>query len=150
MTTYVRFDRRLLRTVVLLAATQTLIPNALLAQLTSSPSSLSFGDRQVGSLSPGQSVLVITTDAFTYRLSGPDAGDFIQANSEGYDVPEVTVAFQPRFPGMKSASLTITDTTVNTSLVVPLTGNAVLTGTFHIVASFSGKVLDLGTIPTRI
>lgn len=147
MTTCVWLERRLLRALVLVAATQALVPNALMAQLTSSPSSLSFGDRQVGSLSPGQGILVNPvsyTDVVTYTLSGPDAGDFIQANSGSYDTPQVAVAFQPRFPGTKSASLTITDTTANTSLVIPLTGNAVLTGTFHIVASFSGKVLDLG------
>ncbi len=140
----------LLRALVVLAATEGLIPNAVIAQFTSSAASLSFGDRQVGSLSPGQTIF-LSPDSCTYNspctftLSGTAAGDFLQASnlSDG-EIPEVTVAFRPRFPGLKSASLTITDIG-NNSLVIPLSGNALLTGTFHIVASFSGKVLDLGS-----
>ena len=117
-----------------------------MGQLTASLYLLSFGDRQVGSLSPGQTIFVYPhpyTDTLTYIVSGTDSADFVQANASLGGVPKVTVAFWPRFPGVKSASLTITDANTQDSLIIPLTGNAALTGTFHIVASFDGKLLDL-------
>jgi hypothetical protein len=71
----------LLRALVLLATMGDVIPNVLLAQFTSSVSSLPFGDRQVGSLSPGQTIFLNPssyTDTFVFTLSGTDAEDFIQ------------------------------------------------------------------------
>jgi Ricin-type beta-trefoil lectin domain-like len=127
-------------------------PDVLLAQAVASPSSLSFSDQKVASLSSPQTITITAstglTGNFTFAITGPDAGDFIQANtSEGgsFAFIYIVVAFMPRLPGTKSAALTIADTNPNrvSTIVIPLTGNSVLTGTFEIVNSLTAKVLDV-------
>jgi hypothetical protein len=117
-------------------------------QFTVMPSSLSFGDQKVASLSAPRTIMIATLAGspgeFTFAITGADAADFMQANTSEYlslGFAYATLAFMPRFPGTKSASLTITRS--GATVAVPLTGNAVLTGTFEIVNSLTGKVLDV-------
>jgi hypothetical protein len=117
-------------------------------QFTVMPSSLSFGDQKVASLSAPRTIMIATlagsTGEFTFAITGADAADFMQANTSE-DVfrgfAYAVVVFMPRFPGAKSASLTITKS--GSTAAVALTGNAVLTGTFEIVNSLTGKALDI-------
>jgi Ricin-type beta-trefoil lectin domain-like len=146
---------------LIIAGLRASMPNVLLAQpgpvdggdqFTASPPSLSFGDQKVSSLSSPQTITITASTGlpgdFAFTVTGQDAGDFIQANtSEGgsfgfiYEV----VAFMPRLPGPKSAVLTIADTNSNgaSTVVIPLTGNSVMSGTFEIVNSLTAKVLDV-------
>jgi hypothetical protein len=115
-------------------------------QFTVSPSFLSFGDQKVASLSAPRTIMIATlagsTGSFTFAITGADATDFMQANTSedlSLGFAYAVVAFMPRFPGTKSASLTVTRS--GSTVTVALTGNAVLTGTFEIVNSLTGKVL---------
>lgn len=96
------------------------------------PSSLSFGNRSVGSTSTAQTVTVTNTgsailDVTGISLTGANPGDFSQTNTcNAFVAPgnscAISVMFSPQATGARSATLTITDNTSDSPQTVSLSG----------------------------
>lgn len=132
-----------------------LMPGVLLGQTVSaSPSSLSFGDQKINSRSVQTTNIELPTAlerlpfGINITITGTDAADFAYSLS----CPNLGIAcrlfiiFTPRLPGAKAASVDFSYDYGNVTvpaLSIPVTGNAVLTGSFEIVSSLTAKVLDI-------
>jgi hypothetical protein len=101
------------------------------------PASLTFSATYVGAVSPAQAVTLSngTTVSFTISnvaISGADAGDFVISNNTcgatlaGQGSCAVSIAFKPTAAGIRSATLTFTDSAGNNPQTVALSGTAAL------------------------
>ena len=112
------------------------------------PAAIAFGDQKINRQSSPQIIGFnalgpVPNPKFTVSLTGPDAADFINATFCGnFAYCRQYVVFSPHMPGAKSATATISDGTA--SISVPLTGNAVVNGSFEIVNNLTAKGLDIG------
>jgi len=98
-----------------------------------SPSSLSFGNQPLGTMSAPQIVTVINTGSANLTItgvsfSGSDAADFSQTNTCGTSVaPQascaISVTFTPSRIGAESATLSLSDNAPNSPQTVSLAGN---------------------------
>jgi subtilase family serine protease len=102
------------------------------------PTSLTFAAQTVGTSSPQQPVTLTNSGTGTLTLNsvtitGTDPSDFIPANKCSASIPAGTscliyVTFKPTVAGTRTASLTLTDSAMNSPQNVPLTGTGT-TGT---------------------
>ncbi len=108
------------------------------SDVTLSATSLAFADRLVGTTADAQAVRVTNTgDAplsiSTFRINGPDAGDFAQGSDCPISPDTVAVAgsctiyvsFTPHSAGPKSATLSIGDDAASSPQDVALTGGGI-------------------------
>ena len=102
--------------------------------VTVSPTTLSFGDVKVGSVSAPKTVTITNTGTSTLNISNISAsGDFVQTNTCGatlnvLDVGEsctVSVSFQPIGSGSRSGSLIISSNASGSPHAVALSGTGV-------------------------
>jgi hypothetical protein len=97
------------------------------------PTTLNFGDQQVGTTSQPQTATLANTSQVTVviskiRLTGANPGDFIETNTCGPTLPvrgkcAITVKFAPTAKGARHASVTITDNAVGGLQILRLKGN---------------------------
>jgi FG-GAP-like repeat/Abnormal spindle-like microcephaly-assoc'd, ASPM-SPD-2-Hydin len=97
-----------------------------------SPPSLTFGSQKVGSKSTPQSVQLTNTGTAAIGISqiinnGTDGGDFLETNNCPSSLNAaasctITVTFDPRESGTRTATLSISDTGGGSPQTVPLTG----------------------------
>ncbi|WP_051450826.1 discoidin domain-containing protein [Actinospica robiniae] len=98
------------------------------ASLTASPSSLSFGNENVGSTSAAQSVTIHNTGTAAASISAIAAGGvFAQTNTCGTSLAAgagcaVSVTFTPTANGAASGAVTVTSNATNSTLTVALSG----------------------------
>ena len=102
------------------------------ATVSLTPSSISFGSRQVGTTSASQALtlsnstssgLTISSIAFT----GTNSADFAQTNNCGSSLAAnssctINVTFTPAATGARSATLTVTDSASNSPQTASLSG----------------------------
>jgi len=98
-----------------------------------SPTSIDFGNEQVGSSSVPIPITLsnlgeITLEISQIAIKGSDPNDFSQTNNCGTSVPPkgkctITVTFTPTAKGSRSANVSITDNDPTSPQTVPLTGN---------------------------
>ncbi|MHB8600371.1 MAG: N,N-dimethylformamidase beta subunit family domain-containing protein, partial [Ktedonobacteraceae bacterium] len=108
--------------------------------ITITPSSLSFGNQNVGSTSSAQPLTVTSSGTATLTISniaisGTNASDFAQTNTCTAPLaPEATctinVTFTPGASGSRSGTVTITDNAPDSPQSAPLTGTGVVQGTY--------------------
>jgi hypothetical protein len=114
-------------------------------QLVISPPSLNFGNQQVGTTSPPQSVMLtnVGSTAVTIKgisISGTDAGDFKEKNNCGSSIKgggscQVSVTFTPTAEGVRSASLNISYVGPGSPQTVSLSGTGTATATVSLTPS---------------
>ena len=119
--------------------------------LSASPEALVFADRQVGTTSTAQSVVITNTGTASVRLqplliTGPNASDF-QATSH-CSSPVVAscpidVTFTPSDVGPRSAELRVPSDAAGSPLVVPLSGG----GLSSALLTISPSAVDFGPQP---
>ena len=103
------------------------------ASLSASPSSLSFGNQNVGSTSGAQTVTVQNTGTAAAAVSSLTAsGDFAQTNTCGSSMAAgasctVSVTFHPSAAGSRTGSVTVNSNATNTPTTVALSGTGVAT-----------------------
>jgi hypothetical protein len=100
-----------------------------------SPTSLSFGNQQIGKESQPQTVTFTNDKSSTLRIkgiriTGANHNAFSETNNCGSSLPaggscEIHVAFEPRTTGAKSGSLLVSYDGVGGPQLVPLSGTAV-------------------------
>jgi hypothetical protein len=98
-----------------------------------SPTSIDFGNEQVGTSSVPIPVTLSNLGETTLKISqivikGTDPNDFSQTNNCGTSVPPkgkctITVTFTPTATGARSANVSITDNDPTSPQTVPLSGN---------------------------
>ena len=106
--------------------------------LTVSPASLSFAPQLMGTSSTSQTETVTNTSTLpilisSIALTGNNAADFSQSTTCGSSIAagakcSFTVTFTPSQWGPRSASITITDSTVGSPHTVPLNGVGLTSG----------------------
>jgi len=120
-----------------------------------SPTSLSFGDLKVGSVSESKTVTFTNTGTSTLNISRISAsGDFVQTNTCGatlnvLDVGEsctVSVSFQPTGSGSRSGSLSISSNASGSPHAVALSGTGV--AVFSVTSTSPTKTEIVGTTET--
>jgi hypothetical protein len=104
-----------------------------------SPTSLSFGNENLGSTSASQTITVSNTGTAALTIlivgvTGPDAGDFSFTTTCGHSLDAsatcmVAVSFRPRAAGSRTASVSFADFTATPLESVALSGTGVSTGT---------------------
>jgi hypothetical protein len=93
-----------------------------------SPTSLTFGNQSVGTISPAQVVSVTNLGGATVTIAGISIGSgFAETNNCGsalvaHGVCSISVTFSPTGAGPQSGSMTLTDNATNSPQVVTLTG----------------------------
>jgi Abnormal spindle-like microcephaly-assoc'd, ASPM-SPD-2-Hydin len=135
------------------------------AQISLTPSSLSFGNQNVKTASAaraitlsnaGSAALAITSIA----ISGTNAGDFSQTNTCGTSVAAgasctISVKFTPQAAGARSASLTVTDNAAGsphraalngTGIPITLTPSTVAFGNQRLKTASSARTVTLSNI----
>src|SRR5262249_46624913 len=105
------------------------------SSVTLSPSSLGFGDQNVGTTSqPQTGTLTNNTETAlnitSFTFTGANSGDFSQTNNCGASVPAggqctINITFTPTFPGARSAFLNINDNDPSSPQLVTLSGNGI-------------------------
>jgi Abnormal spindle-like microcephaly-assoc'd, ASPM-SPD-2-Hydin len=100
--------------------------------VTFSPTSLTFGNQQVGIKSQGQKVTLTNSGTGTLTIAsvsitGADSGDFSQTNTcpgslAAGNACSITVTFTPTEGGTRTASVSVTDNAAGSPQQVPLTG----------------------------
>jgi hypothetical protein len=100
-----------------------------------SPTSLSFGNQQIGKRSKPQTVTFTNDKSSTLRvkgirITGANHNAFSETNNCGSSLPaggscEINVAFEPRTTGVKSGSLLVSYDGVGGPQLVPLSGTGV-------------------------
>jgi hypothetical protein len=104
------------------------------ATLTTSPTSLSFGNEPVGSTSAAQTVTLANTGSAAASVSSITAGaPFAQTSNCGSSIAAgasctVSVTFAPTTAGAASANLTVASNATDPSLTVALTGTGTSSG----------------------
>jgi hypothetical protein len=101
-----------------------------------SPTSLDFGNQNVGLTSAPEVVMLTNTGNInltitSIRITGTNRGDFAETNSCPGSVPpnnscQISVIFTPSATGSRNAAVKITDNTPGSPQSVPLTGVGVL------------------------
>jgi len=123
-------------------------PNAGLA-----PSSLSFGNQNVGTTSAPQAVTLTNTgnESLTVTgisITGTNGSNFGHTGACGSLAPSATctinVTFTPTISGAETADLSIADNAANSPQLVPLSGTGVATGPVVVLSATS---LVFGTQP---
>ncbi|MGA2743553.1 MAG: choice-of-anchor D domain-containing protein [Candidatus Sulfotelmatobacter sp.] len=116
-------------------------PNAGLA-----PSSLSFGNQNIGTTSTPQAVILTNTGneslAVTeVSITGTNSRDFGHTGACGELAPNATctinVTFAPTISGAETADLSIADNAANSPQLVPLSGTGVATGPVVVLSATS-------------
>jgi hypothetical protein len=132
-------------------------PNAGLA-----PSSLSFGNQNIGSTSAPQAVVLTNTgneslNVTEVSVTGTNSGDFGHTGACGELAPSATctinVTFTPTISGAETADLSITDNAANSPQLVPLSGTGVATGPVVVLSATSlafGTQLVNTTSPVQV
>jgi hypothetical protein len=100
-----------------------------------SPSSLTFGNQQVGTTSPGQNVTLSNTGTAKLSITrigitGLNASDYAQTNNCGGSVAAgasctITVTFSPTKTGTRTASVSVSDNGAGSPQSVSLTGTGI-------------------------
>jgi hypothetical protein len=96
-----------------------------------SPTSLVFGNQNVGTVSPAKTVTLSNTGTAPLAITSiVNTGDFKTTNSCGTSVAagascSISVTFAPTVTGTRSGTLTITDNATNSPQSVSLTGTGV-------------------------
>jgi hypothetical protein len=99
--------------------------------LTTNPSSLTFGNTNVGSTSAAQTVTVQNTGTSAAAVSSVGvSGDFAQTNTCGSSIAAgasctVSVTFHPTATGTRTGTLTVTSNATNSPSTVSLTGTGI-------------------------
>lgn len=103
--------------------------------VSASPSSLSFGQQNVGTTSASQQITLTNTgsSALTMNgitLAGANAGDFAQTNTCPASLAAggscvITATFSPTAAGARAASVTVASSALNSPLTIPLSGTGV-------------------------
>jgi hypothetical protein len=123
--------------------------------VTVSPTSLSFGDLKVGSVSAPKTVTITNTGTSTLNVTRISAsGDFVQTNTCGatlnvLDVGEsctVSVSFQPIGSGSRSGSLIISSNASGSPHAVALSGTGL--AVFSVTSTTPTKTVIVGTSET--
>jgi hypothetical protein len=123
--------------------------------VTVSPTSLSFGDLKVGSVSAPKTVTITNTGTSTLNITRISAsGDFVQTNTCGatlnvLDVGEsctVSVSFQPIGSGSRSGSLIISSNASGSPHAVALSGTGL--AVFSVTSTTPTKTVIVGTSET--
>jgi Abnormal spindle-like microcephaly-assoc'd, ASPM-SPD-2-Hydin/NHL repeat len=111
--------------------------STIVAQITVSPTQLSFANQVVGAVSASQTVTVTNTGSAALAPSGAeagmvtviglDAGDFTETNNCGSSLAAgasctISVSFAPQAPGSSTAFLVVQGDGANTPVLVPLSG----------------------------
>ncbi|PYV27680.1 MAG: hypothetical protein DMG24_04075 [Acidobacteria bacterium] len=121
-----------------------------------SPTSLSFGNQNVGSTSAAQAVTLSVAGAAltisSLAITGANSGDFAQTNNCGSSVAagatcKISVAFTPSASGSRSATLSITDNASGTPQTVGLSGTGTTASTPAV--SLSPASLSFGNQDVR-
>ena len=123
-----------------------LVGGALLLQSSASlsPSSLAFGDQNVGSKSSPQNVTLTNVSSSALDITNisvtGDPKDFEQTNKCGSSLPphascQIKVMFTPHSLGAKQASLSVSYQGLGSPQTVSLTGNGVSAGTVSLKPS---------------
>ncbi len=104
------------------------------ASVTLTPSSLTFAAQAVGTTSPSQPVTLNNAQSTALTISsifggGADPSDFKQSNNCGSSVPAggsctINIAFAPTATGTRTATLSVSDSAINSPQVVTLSGTA--------------------------
>jgi hypothetical protein len=102
------------------------------AQATVSPTSLTFAAQTVGTTSAAKNVTLTNNLPTTLTINGisftgADPGDFAQTNTCDGSVPAkgkctISVTFTPKATGMRTATLTVSDSANNSPQTVAVTG----------------------------
>jgi hypothetical protein len=100
--------------------------------LTLSPTSLNFGNVQVGNLSSPQTVTLTNSSSLAIPINNISlTGDFVpRTNSCGSSVPAaascaLSISFQPTLSGSRTGALTFSDTATNSPQTASLSGAGV-------------------------
>ena len=116
------------------------------------PSGLVFPTQNIGTTSQPLTVTITNGDnpqtITTVAITGPDAGSFAQTNTCVTSlVPgaqcTITVTFKPTNPGVRRASITVTDSAPGSPQVIPLTGSTSTVG-------LSASSLSFGSQPVGV
>src|SRR3989475_1102373 len=104
-----------------------------------SPTSLTFGNQNVGTTSATQAVTLSNTGTAALSISGiavtgTNSGDFAQSNTCGSSVAAsasctINVTFAPTASGTRTATVTVTDNATGSPHTASLTGSGVSSGT---------------------
>ena len=115
-----------------------------------SPTSLTFGNQNIGSSASAQNVTLSNTGSAPLAISsititGANAGDFNQTNNCGSTLVggascNISVTFKPTASGTRSASLTVSDNATGSPQAVSLSGMGVP------VVSLSPTSLNFGNV----
>jgi ASPM-SPD-2-Hydin domain-containing protein/centrosomal CEP192-like protein/HYDIN/CFA65/VesB family protein len=110
-------------------------PAAATATATLSPSSLSFGNQNIGTTSPSQAITLSNTGASSLSISsiaitGTNAGDFSETNNCGSSLAAnssctIDVTFKPTAAGTRAAALAVTDNVSGSPQTASLSGTGV-------------------------
>ena len=113
--------------------------------VTLSPSSLSFGNQPLGTMSAPQAVTLTNTGGATLTITSIGAtGDFAQSNNCGSTVAAgaictINVTFTPTAPGARTGTLSVTDNATGSPQSLSLTGTGAVPA-----ASVSPSSLSFG------
>jgi hypothetical protein len=123
-------------------------------QVTITPTSLAFGNQAVTGTSAIRTISVSNSGSspLTIKIiamTGTNASDFVQSNNCGPSLPvgarcTVSVNFAPTTTGSRGASLTFTDSAVNSPQTVTLTGTGTTNSRFDFGGQNSGDVRIIG------
>ena len=131
----------------------TVTVNSNTTPLTVSPTSLSFGNQGIDSTSAAKNVTVTNNTGavvtiYSTVISGPNSGDFSEsATTCGSTLGlkkscTISIAFTPAASGARSATLTLTDSAVNSPQTVALSGTGVLQVTLSAATFAFGNQAD--------
>ncbi|MGI9073091.1 MAG: choice-of-anchor D domain-containing protein [Bryobacteraceae bacterium] len=105
------------------------------AQISLNPSSLTFGNQNLASVSAAQTITVSNSGSAalsitSVAIAGTNAADFIQTNTCGASVAAgasctISVTFTPALAGARSASVAIADNATGSPHMLNLTGTGV-------------------------
>jgi len=120
--------------------------------VTVSPTSLTFGDQKVGTVSAAQTVTVSNTGTSTLDISSiAVSADFVETNTCGATLNilnvgqscTVSISFQPTATGARAGALSITDNASGSPQGVALSGNG--TADFSLGATSNTATITVGT-----
>jgi hypothetical protein len=117
-----------------------------------SPTSLGFGNQNVGATSAAQTVTLTNTGTAALTInsiavSGTNAGDFAQTNNCPASLNvnaacTISVTFTPSATGTRTASVTVTDNAANSPQSIALGGAGVTAGTYYFNDDFESGNLS--------
>ena len=111
-----------------------------------SPTSLSFGNQDVGTTSAAQIVTLTNTgnenlNVTGVSITGTNSSNFAKTDACGELAPTATctisVTFSPTINGAETANVSITDNAANSPQLVPLSGTGVATGPIVVLSTSS-------------